>query len=220
MTRPVVPATMLHQVTPSLTRGAVDIRGELLVVLEQEPVRRVGGISIHTQGVVLRLARLPTRPLVAICCSREHARQRALGCFSALRSASEEQVEIAVRVQLTSADRRDHFGRPTVQAGRATRRRRGKDDPPDEVGPDERDLLCDEAAQRETEQVDVTPTLSKVTTRRRAVNESMSAGSQLSRLARKCCRRTSATSPSARPTSRYAYSIELLATIVRFGALV
>ena len=54
-----------------------------------------------------------------------------------------------------------------------------------------------------------TPTLSNVTTRRSAASASMSAGSQLSRLPRKCCSRTSGTSPS--PRSRYAYSIPLSA---------
>src|SRR6266516_3275685 len=41
-----------------------------------------------------------------------------------------------------------------------------------------------------------TPTLSNVTTRRFAASASMRAGSQLSRLPRKCCSRTSGTSPS------------------------
>ena len=43
-----------------------------------------------------------------------------------------------------------------------------------------------------------TPTLSNVTTRRSAASASISAGSQLSRLPRKCCSRTSGTSPSPR----------------------
>jgi len=50
-----------------------------------------------------------------------------------------------------------------------------------------------------------TPTLSNVTTGWSAASASMSAGSQLSRLPRKCCSSTSGISPA--PTSRYAYSI-------------
>ena len=54
-----------------------------------------------------------------------------------------------------------------------------------------------------------TPTLSNATTRRSAASASTSAGSQLSRLPRKCCNRTSGISPS--PRSRYAYSMALSA---------
>src|SRR4051795_12327021 len=54
-----------------------------------------------------------------------------------------------------------------------------------------------------------TPTLSNATTRRSVASASMSAGSQLSRLPRKCCSRTSSASPS--PSSRYAYSTPLSA---------
>src|SRR2546428_11030581 len=61
-----------------------------------------------------------------------------------------------------------------------------------------------------------TPTLSNATTRRSAASASTSAGSQLSRLPRKCCNRTSGTSPS--PSSRYAYSIALPAVIRRVEA--
>ena len=49
------------------------------------------------------------------------------------------------------------------------------------------------------------PALSNVTTRRSRASVSTSAGSQLSRLPRKCWRSTSAGVPS--PTWRYAYSI-------------
>src|SRR5256885_3097776 len=61
-----------------------------------------------------------------------------------------------------------------------------------------------------------TPTLSNATTRRSAASASTSAGSQLSRLPRKCCKRTSGTSPS--PSSRYAYSTALSAAIRRIEA--
>ena len=48
-----------------------------------------------------------------------------------------------------------------------------------------------------------TPALSKVTTRRDAASASISAGSQLSRLPRKCWSKTSGTVPSPPPLSRY-----------------
>src|SRR6266550_1946786 len=61
-----------------------------------------------------------------------------------------------------------------------------------------------------------TPMLSNATTRRSAASASTRAGSQLSRLPRKCCNRTSGTSPS--PSSRYAYSTALSAAIRRIEA--
>jgi hypothetical protein len=59
-----------------------------------------------------------------------------------------------------------------------------------------------------------TPTLSKVTTWRDDASASISAGSQLSRFPRKCCRRTRGTPPW--PASRYTYSTPLPALTVWF----
>ena len=137
------------------------------------------------------------------------------------------------RARLRRTHRFDHLRRPAVHARRTLRRGGREHDAPQQVGPDERDFLCDEAADREAEQIDTlqperldegdcavrhrldrcwavvpvvaaTPTLSNVTTRRSAASASTRAGSQLSRLPRKCCSRTRGTSPA--PTSRYAYS--------------
>ena len=51
-------------------------------------------------------------------------------------------------------DRADDLRRPAVHPGRALRCRRREHDPPQQVGADQRDLLRDEAAEREAEQVD------------------------------------------------------------------
>jgi hypothetical protein len=65
----------------------------------------------------------------------------------------EEDVDVALRVGLGLADRADHCWRPAVHPGRALRGRGGEHEAPRQVGADERDLLCDEAADREPEQV-------------------------------------------------------------------
>jgi hypothetical protein len=116
-----------------------------------------------------------------------------------------------------------------VHAGRALRRRGGQDQPADDRRPHQCDLLGDEAADGEAEQVDLaelhggderdasraicsmvsgvvpveppTPALSNVTTRLVGASASISAGSQLSRFPRKCWSRTSGTTPSP-PVSR------------------
>ena len=178
----------------------VDVAGELGVVLEQEPVRRVR-VDLHLRlrdqageqvgevrqdhrvavavghehghadradplqlavirdapvahGVVLSLPGLPGRllvPIVAPCGQPPqglHARLPARG------RAREEDAEVPVGIGLGLAHGSDHLGCPAVHPGGAARGCRREDQATDHRRPDQRDLLGDEAADREAEEVD------------------------------------------------------------------
>ena len=77
-----------------------------------------------------------------------------LARFATRVRGGEEDGEVSLRVRLRRTDRADHLGCPAVHPGRALRCGRREHDAPQQVGPDERDLLRDEAADREAEQID------------------------------------------------------------------
>jgi hypothetical protein len=155
---------------------------------------------------------------------RVHAAECLFPGLLAGLGGGEEHAEIFLRAGLRGANRADHGGRPAVHAGRALRSRRREDQAPDQGRPTQGDLLGDKAADGEPEQVYLaepergdegdrvprhlldrvavmpaeppTPALSKVITRRNRASASTSAGSQESRLPRKCWSSTSGTAPS------------------------
>ena len=82
---------------------------------------------------------------------------RPAACWPALRlvlRGGEEDAEVFLRRRLRLADRADDLRRPAMHPRRALGCRGREHDAPQEVGADERDLLGDEAAEREAEQID------------------------------------------------------------------
>ena len=65
----------------------------------------------------------------------------------------EEDGEVSLGARLRLTDRGDHLPRPAVHPRRALGCRGREHDTSEEVGADERDLLRDEAAEGETEQI-------------------------------------------------------------------
>ena len=66
----------------------------------------------------------------------------------------EEDGEVSLGARLRLTDRGDHLRRPAVHPRRTLRCRGREHDASQQVGADERDLLRDEAAEREAEQID------------------------------------------------------------------
>src|SRR5277367_2493372 len=66
----------------------------------------------------------------------------------------EKDVEVALGVRFWLAHRIDHLGGPAMHPGPALRRRGRQDNAPYQVRPDESDLLGNEAADREPEDID------------------------------------------------------------------
>jgi hypothetical protein len=104
--------------------------------------------------VVLRLPGLPGRLLVSVVASRGQPRQGLHARLPARGRAREEHAEVTVGVAVGLADRSDHVGRPAVHPGGAARGRRREDHATDRRRPDQCDLLGDEAADREAQEVD------------------------------------------------------------------
>ena len=184
---------------PALTQERLDVGGELGVMLEQEPVRRVRvdlqprvreqtreqvrvagqdhrvAVAVRhehrhleradplQQGVVgdppgahrvvLRFTGRPRHRLVPVVGPGVDAPCRFLARLHAGRRPGEEHAQVALGGGVRRTDRGHHLGRPAVHAGRALRRRRGEDQAPDQGRPAQGDLLGDEAANGEPEQV-------------------------------------------------------------------
>src|SRR5690349_15901637 len=90
---------------------------------------------------------------VGVSRSWVRAYMRCMACWPAGRGRGEEDAEIFPGAGLRGADGADDLRCPAVHAGRALRRRGGQDEPPDEGGPHQRDLLGDEAADGEAQQI-------------------------------------------------------------------
>jgi hypothetical protein len=67
--------------------------------------------------------------------------------------AREEEAEVSVGIALGLAHSSDHLGCPAVHPGGAARGCRREDQATDYCRPDQRDVLGDEAADREAEEV-------------------------------------------------------------------
>ena len=103
--------------------------------------------------VVLGLASGPVRRGVPVLVPGVHALEGRLAGLQAGVGAGEEYVEVLLRAGLRGADGSDHLRVPAMHAGCALRRRGGQHNPPGDRWPDQRDLLGDEAADGEPEQV-------------------------------------------------------------------
>ncbi len=212
-------------------RVAVAVRHEHRHVQGTDPLEQcvMGDTPVQTASYCAsRVAHV-----VASSRSSVLAYMRRSACWPAFQAGGrrgEEHDQVCLGPGLRCADRADDLGRPAMHAGRALGRRGRENQPADDGGQHQRDLLRDEAADGEPSRstwlnsmaarnatasraicsmvsavVPVeppTPALSNVTTRRAGASASISAGSQLSRFPRKCWSRTSGNPSSPPPVSR------------------
>jgi hypothetical protein len=104
-------------------------------------------------GVVLRLAGLPCGRRVLVGLLPEDASGDLLPCFAARAGEGEEDVKVSLRIRFRLTNCADHIRCPPVHPVGALRSRRREHDAAEQVGADECDLLCDEAPDREPEQI-------------------------------------------------------------------
>src|SRR6201987_1694533 len=100
---------------------------------------------------------LPGRPggrFIDIVGASEHSAQCRLARLPTRRRRGEKDVEITLRVRLRLAHRIDYLGGPAVHAGPASWRGGGQHNSAHHIGPDKCDLLGNEAADREPEDID------------------------------------------------------------------
>src|SRR5271154_4972864 len=104
--------------------------------------------------VILCLPGCPGGRHVDIGCASVDAAQRLLSRLLTRSRGGEKDVEVAFGVRFWLAHRVDHLGGPAMHPGPALRRRGRQDNAPYQVRPDECDLLGNEAADREPEDID------------------------------------------------------------------